>query len=422
MEVEKDSSTNSQPSIQEYLPLVFSPDVKVRLAHASRLDASTTLLEMLSSDPDSSVVLAATQHHSHTPQSLERLALHSNELVRLSVSRHTRTNTSTLFSLLDDVSETVRREAMTRLMYSGSAETLLQLIATVKLSREDLDALLTDADVSVRTAALNRLELTDVTALEFFLSTYEDNPSSSIAEVPSVNPETASDEKLELRQREVQEPNTSPLFEEFLPFAVDDFNDLQEPNFDLFDLLPLSEGAKPKTKNPSVANFLLRDKTLDSDRTTALASEIAFELGWTNGFQDISTLLQRRSERSVLYAVDHLKRFGVELDELLLASDLKLLWEENEEYALGIRYGKRGVRFGLFHPNLPWAWALTIIRGFPNHPTIEELHEFVDQQFDWWRGASNRLMWMSFGLFLYELAKANPGTIEFNNPVYRSEV
>jgi hypothetical protein len=423
MEVEIDSFIDSQPSIRDYLHLVFSPDIELRLAHALRSDASLTLLEMLSSDPDNSVALAATQHYNHTSQSLDRLALHSSELVRLSVSSHTKTNSTTLFSLLDDVSEAVRREAVTRLIYDENTETRLQLIASVKLSREDLEILLTDADVRVRTAALSKLELINVTALESFLGTYDLVPSPVVAEELALKDiDTILEKQLDVEATSFQEPNTPTLFEAFLPVAADETNETQGPNFDLFDLVPLPEGTKPKTKSVSVANFLLRDKTVDSDRTTTLASEIAAELGWTNGFQDVLTLLQRRSERSVLYAVDHLKKLGVDLDELLLASDLKLLWEENEEYGSGIRYGKRGANYGLFYPNLPWTWALTIVRGFPNHPTIEELHEFVDQQFDWWRGASNRLKWMSFGLFLYELAKTNPGTIEFNNPVYRSEL
>jgi hypothetical protein len=126
-----------------------------------------------------------------------------------------------------------------------------------------------------------------------------------------------------------------------------------------------------------VAMPLAEEYALDPFETRVLA-EIFIRYGWS----------------ACRVAMDRELSSGTTLDELVLAADVKDMWDEYPEFFN---------EFETSYRTMSWPLALSIIRSFEGYPAVEEVELLLLRLYEHWRTDKiSKLIFRSFGEFLYD--------------------
>lgn len=126
-----------------------------------------------------------------------------------------------------------------------------------------------------------------------------------------------------------------------------------------------------------VAMPLAEEFALDPFETEELA-EIFIRYGWS----------------ACRVAMERELSSGTTLDELVLAADVKDMWDEYPEFFNEIETSYR---------TMSWPLALSIIRSFEGYPAVEEVELMLLRLYEHWRTDKiSKLIFRSFGEFLYD--------------------
>jgi hypothetical protein len=142
------------------------------------------------------------------------------------------------------------------------------------------------------------------------------------------------------------------------------------------------------------------------------AYQIALQVGLTHDLDPeeidlIHEIFKENGWSQARVAIERELRSGTTLEELMLAKELKTLWDNRPDFAIGFNRSKKDKSDYTYSAGriLSWVMALDVVRLFPRGVDFSELEFFLDSSFEsWFTSPEKRAANSSFLRHLYFLA------------------
>ncbi len=243
---------------------------------------------------------------------------------------------------------------------------------------------------------------------------YEDNneldsqgfdDDSSYIDTISLDNDFLNEEEIDSSVDEINEPD-------FFSFDQADANN-EEELYDLWDDTLFEDEESEDEPNLGV----LENVFTQEDRARYNAIECILLFGWhTSKLPFLTELFDNKGWSNTKKALEREVREGASVDEIELAFEVKNLWLESSRYWINFNYAfHRGESTDATYRHCSWKQALRLIRTFSELPSYEEIHDFVEREFEHWYGnTSLRKCFPAFNkyLFNYRLNSKNINYLE----------
>lgn len=161
---------------------------------------------------------------------------------------------------------------------------------------------------------------------------------------------------------------------------------------------------------------ILDDRLTREERARLVAVECIIEFNWhTNKLSFLTDVFSTQGWGSIRKSLEREVHAGTTAEELELAFAVKKIWQDSSRY--WINFSKAwalGESADATYRHCSWKQALRLVRLFDNLPSIDEIYNFLESEFDvWYHHSVLRLCFPAFNkyLFLYRLNNRNETTL-----------
>jgi hypothetical protein len=180
-----------------------------------------------------------------------------------------------------------------------------------------------------------------------------------------------------------------------------DFNEFDE--FEEFD-----EEINARTDRPELSEVHFDGACTNEER----AYQVALQVGLTHDLESdeielVHEIFLENGWSQCRIAIEKELIKGTTIEELMLAKELKSLWDNRLDFAIGFNRNKKDKSDYTYSAGrvLSWVMALDIVRLLPPGSDFSELEFFLECEFEAWFGsAEKRAGCQSFSKYLYYLA------------------
>jgi hypothetical protein len=177
--------------------------------------------------------------------------------------------------------------------------------------------------------------------------------------------------------------------------------------FDFWDNDAFEYQDEEASDTPALDNTL----TLE-ERARLIAVECILAFGWdTKQLPFLIEILARRGWSNTKRALEREVQAGATFDELALAFEIKELWQESSRYWINFNFAFcAGESTDATYRHCSWRQALRLVRIYTALPTIDEIYDFFEYEFEcWYANQVLRKCFPAFNkyLFNYRLNERN---------------
>lgn len=411
----KKSASDYQEKLKKHLLFLMQSDSASKQQALANPVVDPMLLELLCSDHDETIILQAAQHPNHNEHSLERLAQHSNTLVRQAVAQHSHSTSHIWLLLLEDQDNNVVKLACQGILQSDDSIAKLKLLRQHAhyLERDSLEKLRLDADGRVRLYAHQRLQQHYRHSLEVLLSLQAGEQLGEPTTVASPFVPislTSAEEKLEPSSHKPPSSHEDLSSHEDYGYIGDipsyfeterdsTLNETMQADSDNYiALLTLQDTVPLLPAEPeNITKLLLRSKALEDERLQSTAQALSQDISIFLKDERLASILEYRKASSIRNAYRALTEQGyiLTVDDILVAAMIKDIWDNHKNYGV-----------------MSWKFGLKLSHAFTTIPAWENLHIFFAEHYSYWRARATTRASHHFSYYLRHLLRAYPHNIE----------
>lgn len=169
-------------------------------------------------------------------------------------------------------------------------------------------------------------------------------------------------------------------------------------------------------EDESEKSVALDNRLTIEERAKLIAVECILDFEWdTNKLSFLTELFSTRAWGSTKKALEREVQIGTTVDELELAFEVKTLWQDSSRYWISFsKAWALSESADATYQSCSWKQALYLVRAFNGLPSIEEIYDFLECEFDnWYHNRILRRCFPAFSkyLFMYRLNARNISTM-----------